>query len=46
LPPWISHYKTFLFRQNMWQNLKFLTAKKIRFKKNQKLTIMWSYGNL
>jgi hypothetical protein len=30
----------FLFRQNMCLNLKFLTAEKIRFKKNQ--TFSWS----
>jgi hypothetical protein len=34
-----EHYVTYtlqkiLFRQNMCQNLKFLTAEKIRFKKN------------
>jgi hypothetical protein len=27
--------QNFLFRQNMCRNLKFLTAEKIRFKKNQ-----------
>jgi hypothetical protein len=32
----ILHYiQNFLFRQNMWRNLKFLTAQKIRFKKKQ-----------